>query len=347
MKSINTALCSFGMSGFLFHAPFIDVNPKFNLYGVLERTKNVAKEKYPNIKTFRSLDSLLQDDNIELVVVNTPNITHFEFAKKIIKAGKHLVVEKPFTVTSFEAEELVSLAEKHKIKISVYHNRRWDSDFKTVKKVFDEGVLGDVVEAEFHYDRFEPDLSYKVHKETPTEGVGSLYDLGSHIIDQALQLFGMPNSVFATLDSFRKDSKVGDYFDVKLYYKSHYVTLKSSYFVLESLPAYSIHGTKGSFIKSKADIQEAALQKEIKPNTNDWGIEPESEKGLLHVMNNGESFKEFIFTETGDYMAYYDGIFETIRNNKSLPVSANEATDVIKIIEAAIQSNQEKRVIKL
>lgn len=347
MKIINTALCSFGMSGHLFHSPFIDVHPKFNLYGVLERSKNLAQEKYPNIKTFRSLDALLQDETIDLVIVNTPNITHYNYTKKIIEAGKHVVVEKPFTVTSNEAQELIDLAEKHKVKISVYHNRRWDSDFKTVQKIIKQGVLGDIVEAEFHYDRFDPQLSYKTHKETLTQGVGSLYDLGSHLIDQALQLFGMPNSLFACLNTFRKDSKVNDYFDVKMYYKSHYVTLKSSYFVREPLPAYSIHGKNGSFLKSKADIQEAELQKEIKPNTKNWGIEPESEKGILHTLKNDQFYKEFVNSKPGNYMEYYNGISEAILNNKPLPVTAIEAMQVIQIIEAAVQSNQEKRVIEL
>jgi len=347
MATINTALCSYGMSGHVFHAPFIDIHPDFNLYGVFERTKNLAEKKYPNIKTFRSLEEMLKDEAIDLIVVNTPNTTHYDYTKKALEAGKHVVVEKPFTVNSKEAEDLIALAEKQNLKLSVYHNRRWDSDFKTVKKVVRQGVLGDIVEAEFHYDRFDPELSYKTHKETPTEGVGSLYDLGSHLIDQALQLFGMPNSVFATLDSFRKDSKVGDYFDVKLYYDSHFVILKSSYFVREPLPAYSIHGTKGSFIKSKADIQETELQKEIKPNTANWGIEPETEKGLLHTIENGTSKKEYIITEQGNYMAYYNGIAETIINNKPLPVTAEEATEVIKIIEAAFLSNEERKVIKL
>ena len=347
MTSINAALCSFGMSGHLFHAPFIDVNPKLNLYGVLERTKNVAEKKYPNIKTFRSLDDLLNDDAIDLVIINTPNLTHFDFTKKVIEAGKHVVVEKPFTVTTAQAEELIALAKSKNVKLSVYHNRRWDSDFKTVQKILNKGVLGDIVEAEFHYDRFEPDLSYKTHKEKPTEGVGSLYDLGSHLIDQALQLFGMPKSVFATLNSFRNNSKVADYFDVKLYYKSHYVTLKSSYFVLEPLAAYSIHGKNGSFIKSKADIQETTLQKEIKPDSKNWGIEPESQKGILHIIKNGESKKELVSTEKGDYMEYYNLIAEAILNDKKLPVSTNEAKNVIKIIEAALLSNQEKRVVDL
>ncbi|WP_417558672.1 Gfo/Idh/MocA family oxidoreductase [Mesoflavibacter zeaxanthinifaciens] len=344
---INTALCSYGMSGHLFHAPFIHEHPDFNLYAVFERTKNIAEAKYPSIKTYRTLEAMLQDDAIDLVVVNTPNVTHFEFTKMAVESGKHVIVEKPFTVTSKEAEVLIELADKHQVKLSVYHNRRWDSDFKTVKKIIESNVLGDIVEAEFHYDRFDPELSYKTHKETPTEGVGSLYDLGSHIIDQALVLFGMPDSVFATTNAFRSNSKVIDYFDIRLFYASHYVTLKSSYFVREPLPAYSVHGTKGSFLKSKADVQENDLQKEIKPNTNNWGVEPESERGLLHLENKGVSHKELVSTLPGDYMAYYNGISQSILNNKPLPVSANQATQVIKVIEAALKSSEKQKSIYL
>ncbi|WP_178987164.1 Gfo/Idh/MocA family oxidoreductase [Winogradskyella schleiferi] len=347
MSKINTALCSFGMSGWVFHGPFIDVHPDFNLYAVFERTKNLAEEKYPNIKTFRSLEDMLKDDNVDLVIVNTPNITHYQYTKKCLEAGKHVVVEKPFTVSSTEAEELIALAKKQDVKLSVFHNRRWDSDYLTVKKVIEKDVLGDIVEAELHYDRFDPELSYKTHKETPTEGVGSLYDLGSHIIDQALQLFGMPKSVFASLDAFRDNSEVGDYFDVKLYYDTKYVTLKSSYFVREPLPAYSIHGTKGSFVKSKADIQETELQKHLKPNSANWGIEPESESGILNILKNGEFNKSFVTTEQGNYMRYYEGISDAILNNKPLPVTAEDATDVIRVIEAAMRSNQEKRIVDL
>lgn len=347
MKTINTAICSFGMSGRVFHAPFIDVNPKFNLYGILERTKNIAQKKYPNIKTYRSLKELLEDTAVELVIVNTPNVTHYDFTKKSLEAGKHVIVEKPFTVTSKEAKELIKLAEKNNLKISVYQNRRYASDFRTVRRVINEGVLGDIVEAEFHFDRFVPDLSYKKHKEIPANGVGNLYDLGSHLVDQAIQLFGMPNGVFASLDSFRKNSKVHDYFDVKMFYKSHYVTLKSSYFVREPLPGCSIHGTNGSFIKSNADIQEAELQKEVKPETKGWGIEPDTERGLLHIMNGAESVKELVTTEIGNYMDYFDDMYDALRNNKPVPVSAKDGMLVIEVIEAAIQSNKDKKVIEL
>tara|TARA_R110002096_G_scaffold342964_2_gene536023 strand:- start:1338 stop:2384 length:1047 start_codon:yes stop_codon:yes gene_type:complete len=347
MKPINTALCSFGMSGLVFHAPFISVNPKFNFYGVLERTKNLAQEKYPNVKTFKTLDDLLDDKNIELVIVNTPNITHFEFTKKAIIASKHVIVEKPFTATVKEAEELILLANEHNVILSVYHNRRYDSDFKTVQQVLNENLLGDIVEVEFHYDRFDANLSYKAHKETPTIGVGSIYDLGSHVIDQTLVLFGMPTAVFADLDSYRPNSKVGDYFDVKLFYPSHRVILKSSYFVREALPGNILHGTNGSFIKTKADIQENVLQAGKMPDSKTWGEEPDEEMGLLHTEKDGNVIKKRIPTLSGNYMEYYDGIFEAIRQNKPLPVTATEGANVIKVIEAALESNQKKKVIKL
>ncbi|ASO05138.1 Gfo/Idh/MocA family oxidoreductase [Arenibacter algicola] len=347
MKPINTALCSFGMSGYVFHAPFIEVHPAFNLYGVWERTKNNAQAKYPNIKTFRTLEEMLADQNIELVVVNTPSVTHYDFAKQAINSGKNVIVEKPFTATVEQAEELIQLAKEKNVALSVYHNRRYDSDFKTVKKILDEGWLGNIVEAEIHYDRYDPGLSYKLHKEIPTAAVGSIYDLGSHLIDQALVLFGMPNAVFADLDTYRPNSKVGDYFDIKLFYSTHRVILKSSYYVREALPGNIMNGTKGTFIKSKADIQEAELQAGKIPGSKDWGAEPDKEKGLLHTEKDGKIIREQVPTLNGDYMEYYEGIYQALRNNGLVPVTGTEGMDVIRVIEAALKSNREKKVIDL
>lgn len=347
MQKINTALCSFGMSGLLFHAPFIHLHPGFNLYGVWERTKNLAKEKYPSVKTFRTLEEILSDENIELVIVNTPSITHFDFAKQVILAGKHLIVEKPFTATVKQAEELIRLANDMKVKLSVYQNRRYDSDYRTVKKILDEGWLGKIVDAEIHYDRYLPELSYKVHKETATPAVGCLYDLGSHIIDQALQLFAMPEAVFADIAFNRPGSRVDDYFDVKLFYPYHRMTLKSSYYVREALPGYIFNGKLGSFIKHKTDVQETDLQAGKIPGGNDWGIEPASQNGLLHTEKDGKIVKEFIPSLRGNYGDYYEGIFQALRNDKALPVTAEEGTDVIRVIEAAFKSFKEKRIIQL
>ena len=347
MNKINTALCSFGMSGWVFHAPFVSVRPGFNFYGVWERTKNLAQEKYPGIKTFRTLEDLLADKNVELVVVNTPSVTHYDYAKQVIQAGKHLIVEKPFTATVEQAEELIELANKKKVKLSVYQNRRYDSDYRTVKKILDEGWLGNIVEAEIHYDRYVPALSYKTHKEIPTPGVGCLYDLGSHLIDQAIQLFGMPLALFADLTINRPNSKVDDYFDLKLFYPNHRVILKSSYYVREAMPGYQFHGTVGSFIKHKTDVQETDLQAQKKPGGDDWGIEPEDQRGLLHTEKDGKVFREFIPSAKGNYGDYYDGVYNAIRNNAPMPVTGEDGMKVIQVIEAAIKSNKEKKVIEL
>ncbi len=347
MQIINTALCSFGMSGKLFHAPFIEVHPGFNLYGVWERSKNLAREKYPSVKTFRTLDKMLVDENIELVVVNTPSITHVDIAKQVILAGKHLIVEKPFTPTVAEAKMLLNLADDKNVRLSIYHNRRYDSDFRTIKKVLKENLLGDMVEAEIHFDRYTPALSIKIHKETPTGAVGSLYDLGSHMIDQALQLFGMPVSISADITSFRPGSKVTDYFDLKLFYPEHRVSLKSSYYVREILPGYILNGKKGSFIKSKTDVQENDLIAGKIPGTEEWGREPEAHDGLLHTEIEDKIIRKYIPTLKGNYLDFYNEMFDAIRHNKAVPVSATDAMYVIKIIEAAIKSNAERKMIDL
>ncbi len=347
MIPINTGLCSFGMSGWVFHAPFITVNPGFNLSAVWERTKNLAQEKYPSIKTYRKLEDMLADDSIELVIVNTPNVTHYEYAKKALEAGKHVVVEKPFTVTVKEGIELIELAKKQNRKLSCYQNRRYDSDYKTIKKVLQQNILGDLVEVEIHFDRFKEELSPKVHKEIPGRGTGSLYDLGSHLIDQALQLFGMPQKIFADIQSMRPISQVDDYFELLLYYKKLRVRLKSSYVVREALPGYIFHGLKGSFIKPKTDVQETLLQAGETPDRSDWGTEPESEMGLVHTEKGGEEIREYIKSERGNYNDYYHGIYEAIRNNKPVPVDPEDALNVIKIIEAAYKSNETKCAIDL
>ena len=344
---IKTALCSFGMSGLVFHSPFLSINPGFNFYAVWERTKNEAQKKFPNVITYRSLDEMLSDELVELVIVNTPNYTHFEYAKKALQAGKHVIVEKPFTVTVKEARELTDLAKMQNKILSVYQNRRYDSDYKTIKKVLDKKLLGEVVEAEFHFDRYREELSPKQHKEIPGPGTGVLYDLGAHLIDQALQLFGWPSKLFADIRIIRPVSKVDDYFEVLLYYPNLRVRLKASYSVREALPGYIIHGLKGSFIKPKTDVQEALLQAGNIPGGPDWGREPETEKGLLHTEIDGVEERKYIDSEQGNYDDYYSGIYEAIRNNKPVPVTAEEGMNVIRIIETAFESSEAQKVIQL
>lgn len=343
---IQTAMCSFGMSGKVFHAPFIHANSNFNLYGVWERNKKIAHEVYPSIKSFDSFEDLLADNKIELVIVNTPNITHFEYAKKALLAAKHVIVEKPFVVTADEGTELINIANQQNKKISVYHNRRFDSDFRLVKQVVQENLLGYIGEATIRYDRFKDKASPKVHKETPGPGNGLLYDLGSHLIDQALQLFGRPSSVFADVTILRPFSKVDDYFEVILYYERKRVILKASNIVREGLPAYVFQGSKGSLIKSRTDVQENDLIAGKIPSSENWGIEPKNEKGILHTEKDGDVTREMMTPPQGNYMDYFDQLFKAIRLDEPMPVTADQGLEVIKVIEAALKSSEQGKVIE-
>jgi len=333
------------MSGKTFQAPFLHVNPGFDFYSVWEREKDLARTIYPDVRVCRTLEELLADPAAELVIVNTPNYTHYEYAKKALEAGKHVIVEKPFTVTEKEGWELIALADKKGVKLSSYQSRRFDSDYRTVKRVVDSGVLGKLVEAEIHYDRFTPALSPKVHKETPGPGRGLLYDLGSHLIDQALQLFGDPDAVFADLFIIRDNSQVEDYMEVLLYYPGLRVRLKSSYLVREPLPAYSFFGHKGTFLKTRADVQEKHLLAGEMPGGPHWGIEPESEQGLLHTEIDGKVIRERVPTERGNAMDYFDGIYKAIREGAPLPVTAEQGVKIIRVIGKAYESLAAKRVV--
>ncbi|MCK4700386.1 MAG: Gfo/Idh/MocA family oxidoreductase, partial [Bacteroidales bacterium] len=233
---IRTGLASYGMSGRVFHAPFLETNPGYILKTVLERTLKRSKEKYPGVNIVTSYEELLSDKNIDLIVVNTPDHTHYELARKALNAGKHVVVEKPFVVESSDGEELNKIAEEENLVLSVFQNRRWDGDFITVKKVIKDGLLGRLVEYEAHFDRYRNFIKENTWKEEKGKGTGVLYNLGSHLIDQALVLFGLPELVNANIRAFRDGGKVNDYFDIRLEYANFRVILKSSYLVREPGP---------------------------------------------------------------------------------------------------------------
>ncbi len=346
MNKIRTALLSFGMSGRVFHAPFIQLHQGFELVGAWERHTKKIQSYYPETKSFDTLEEVLQNSEIDIIIVNTPTYTHFEYAKKALLAGKHIVVEKAFTTTLAEAKELQEIAIKQNKKIGVFQNRRWDSDFKTCKKILEQGFLGELVEAEIHFDRYNPIVGPKKHKEEPGPGGGILKDLGPHVIDQALCLFGIPKALNADIRITRPDSKVDDWLDITFYYPTLSVRLKAGYIVREIPASFIFHGQKGSFLKSRADIQEAQLLKDVKPNRTDWGTEPETEQGILHYEKDGNFIREKIKSEQGNYYDYYDGVYNAIMNDIEMPVSDNDGIQVMYLIEKAIESmGQKKRVI--
>lgn len=351
MQLVKVGLCAFGMSGKVFHAPFLKEHPGFFISAIVERSKEDSKEKYPDATIYRSVEEMLENADIELVVVNTPVQTHFEYTKKALEAGKNVVVEKPFTVNVSEAEELARLAEEKGLFVSVYQNRRFDRDYLQVQKIMNEGKLGNLKEVEIRFDRFRTEASGKAHKENPeATGSGSLHDLGSHLVDQAVQYFGFPEKLFADVFSMKGKEFANDYFEIILFYQNDLrVRLKSSVFTKEAHYAYSVHGEKGSFLQERTDNQENELVAGAIPTYGeDWTQPLKETDGILNFLNeNKETERILTSSEPGNYMNYYQQIYEFIVFGYALPSPAGEIIKNMKIIDAAMESSKEGKIISL
>ncbi len=340
---ISTALLSYGMSGMVFHAPLLQSVSGFHISKIVQRKEPTAAKAIPGVAVVKTVDEVWDDPSIELVIVNTPNDTHFEYTLKALEAGKHVVVEKPFTITTQEADALIALAESRKRVLTVFQNRRWDGDFLTVKKVVEENRVGKVAEFEAHYDRFRNYIEPNTWKEQSGPGTGILYNLGSHMLDQVLVLFGMPQEVDARIGIQRLGGVVDDFYDIRLKYKDFYAIVKSSYLVKEPGPRYILHGAEGSFVKYGLDPQEQALKEGQFPSQPGWGAEAREWWGKL---NNQEGIT-YIETMPGNYPAFYQNVFQAIRENKPLAVKPQEARNVIYLIEACYESNAKHMAIPL
>lgn len=343
MSTIHTALLSFGMSGRIFHAPFIEQHPGFKLAACWERSSKNIKQDYPEVRSYDSLEDVLSDRAIDLVIVNTPTYTHFDYAKKALESGKHVVVEKAFAGNAGEAIKLRNLARHAGRKLAVFQNRRWDSHFLAVQDILRKGVLGDIVEANLGYLRFDPELSPKSHKEVPSAGSGIVKDLGPHVIDQALVLFGMPDAVFADIDVTRDNSEVDDYFDILMQYSNKRVHVRAGYFFRQPLPEYTLFGKLGCFIKSRSDVQESQLDRGMTPNDADYGREPDSEAGRLSTIGLDDT----ILSPRGNYAAFYAGMYESIVEGRPEPVTAEDGIRVMQIIDAAWRSHEKGELVSL
>lgn len=336
---VNTALLSYGMSGEIFHAPLLEAHSGFNLTHIMERSSNRAVKRYPSVRTVRTLDEILQDDTIELVVVNTPHDTHYELTSQVLEAGKHAVVEKPFVVSVSEGEALIHQARERGVMLSVFQNRRWDGDFLTVQKVLQSGMLGPLVEFEAHYDRYRPEVDRTTWKEGARPGSGILYNLGTHMIDQALTLFGKPDSLSAYITVRRQGGVSPDYYDIRLYYAGFTATLKSSYVVREPGPRYIAHGVDGTFTKFGLDPQEQALKDGGIPGTPDWGTESKAWWGKINTRMGDLNLEGAIETLPGNYLGFYDSVYAALREGKEPVVTAEQGLDVIRMVELAQDSS--------
>ncbi|MEC1259594.1 oxidoreductase [Bacillus swezeyi] len=344
MDRIRTGLLGYGLSGSVFHAPLLSVLNEFEIRKVMTSKKEQVTQDLPGAEAVSSIEEIAGDPAIDLVIVTTPSGLHFEMAKECLLAGKHVVLEKPMTATAEEAEELIAAAKEKGVLLSVYHNRRWDNDFLTIKQLIKEGRLGEVNTFHASYDRFRPNVRQR-WREQKGPGSGALYDLGSHLIDQALHLFGMPNGVTAKVTAQREHAETDDYFHVVLHYDKLQVILHSGSIVPENGPRYQVHGSKGSFIKYGIDGQEEALRAGKKPSGDAWGRDTAEFYGKLTVIDGDDVKKETVETLPGSYLTYYKEIASSILEGGKLPVTAEEGLSVIRIIEAAQKSSDTKKTV--
>lgn len=345
-QKIKVGVVGFGISAKVFHLPFITTLPEqYELVSILQRKGDEAKQQFPQATIARTIEELVNNPDIDLVVITTPNDTHFPYSKMALEAGKHVVLEKPFTNTIEEAKQLVEIAAKSGKVLSVYQNRRYVSDFRTIKDILDKNLLGDVHEFEAHYDRYRAEERPAAWREAPLPGSGILYDLGAHIIDQALYFFGIPGFITADIRMQRPHARVDDYFNIWLDYGFNKVILHAGMLFREQGPRYMIHGTKGSFIKYGEDPQEARLRAGELPAGEDWGKEHEEIYGLLHTEIDGKVIKEIYPSLKGSYADYYLDLYDTIANGKPVKQKPEHGYNTIRIIQLAIQSNSEKKTI--
>jgi predicted dehydrogenase len=345
MTKVIVGIIGFGLSGRHFFAPFLSYNPNFSLEAFVTTQASEVKNIYPQALVYSDVDDLLANENIELIVVASPNSTHFNYAKKALLAGKNVIVEKPFTITSAEAHELILLSKKQNKILAPFQNRRWDGDFLTVKKLIEEDALGEILEFESHFDRFRPDSERVAWKNEFQQGVGTLFDIGPHLIDQALCLFGKPDYVSGDIRKLRLKGENPDSFEIQLHYPQTKVILKAGVMVREVGPRFIVHGRKGSFVKYGLDVQEKHLKDGLLPGNSYLGKDRAANFGVLNTGKVGEEVRTRIPTVDGNYMAYFENVYRAIQGKENLIVKPEQGKLIIEVIEKAVQSNEEKRLL--
>ena len=343
---IDVGLIGFGLAGRAFHAQVIRATPGLRLAAIMQRHGNEAAEKYPDVRVVRSVEELLTIRDIRLVVIATPNETHAPIARQCLEAGRDVVVDKPFATTLKEAAGLVELARKCERLITVYQNRRYDGDFQAIRQIVSDGTLGRIVRFETNYDRFRPDLKPGAWRERVGPGSGILFDLGPHLIDHALVLFGLPEAVTADVRLERPVAVVDDAFDVMLHYPAGMrAALRSTMLAVAPRPRFVLHGTRGSLFKQTFDPQEINLRRAYIPENGPWGVEPQEDWGVLTTMENDAVMKRSVPSSSCDYRDYYANVRDALLGRATMAVTPEYALGVMRVLEMAQESSRTRCTI--
>jgi predicted dehydrogenase len=334
----RVALIGYGFAGKTFHAPLIEATDGLKLTIVASRQPEAVLADYKNVAVTNPEAAVVHPD-IDLVVIASPNDTHFSLAQKALQAGKHTIVDKPFTTTLAEAHALAALATKQNRVLSVFQNRRWDSDFLTVKAVMEQDLLGEVLHFESHIDRFRPEVRTR-WREQPGPGSGLWFDIGPHLIDQALHLFGLPEGVNAVMAQQRAQAQTDDWAHVVLDYGRRKVILHASILAAGGTARFTVHGTRGTLVKRFIDQQEKQLIAGIRPSHANWGLDPDNA-----IFFDGAGSTQEIKSQRGDYRRYYSAIAEAIAGQAANPVPPDQAIAVMTILETAFQSAAQGRAL--
>ncbi|HZD30816.1 MAG TPA: oxidoreductase [Candidatus Angelobacter sp.] len=339
---IDVGLIGFGFAGRTFHAPVIAAVEGLHLAAILQRKGDDAAQAYPAALVVRTMDDLLAIESIRLIVIATPNTSHFELAKASLLAGRDVVIDKPFAPTYAEAAELATVAHRHNRLLSVYQNRRWDGDFQTIRRLLSEGKFGRVVLFESHFDRFRPQLKENAWRERDEPGSGVLFDLGPHLIDQAMVLFGEPEALTADVRIERDDGTVDDAFDVVLHYSKMRALLRAGVLVSTPTPRFVVHGTAGGYLKYGLDPQEEALKRGERPTGEFWGYEAPERWGTLLTAQGNDFATEKYATAPGDYRRYYANVRDAVLGVAPLAVTPEQALRVMRVLEMSHASSRQR-----
>ena len=343
-ENIRVGLIGYGYASKIFHAPLISGTPGMSLGAVSSSDAAKVHADWPTVPVVSEPKHLFNDPNIDVIVIPTPNDTHFPLAKAALEAGKHVVVDKPFTVTLSQARELDALARSLGRLLSVFHNRRWDSDFLTVKALLSEGTLGEIGYFESHFDRFRPQVRNR-WREQAGPGSGIWYDLAPHLLDQAVNLFGLPVSMTVDLAQLRPGAQTTDYFHAVLSYPQRRVVLHGTMLAAAESARYILHGTRGSYVKFGLDPQEDRLKNGERLPQEDWGYDMRD--GVLTRAEGEELVQETLLTIPGNYPAYYAAIRDALNGTGENPVPASQAIQIMELIELGIESAKHRSTLCL